>query len=308
MQRRPTTRSTLISILVLLAVLFAILAAPVALAQTTNSDILPATTGKRVGSPSQRFDGYFRNLNITGTFDIPGLTVSGHPVIDSSRNGDFLSLKTNSVTRIDGSGNATLGSVTATSVNGTIMADSQAGGDFCAKISAAVSAAPATGAIINAVGLSGTQSCASTLTISKPVTVILGATVLTLNGNPGINITSKGVTLEGLHHVTAGVTTSGANASRLISGASGPLIQNLTSGNDGTTLTNLELDCNSVGTFGFHTSRTGAAAHIFRGINVHGCTTVGVECLGGLCDLRQSIIHNNAQGIAWGSDGYRGLG
>lgn len=42
-------------------------------AQTTNSDILPASTGLNLGRTTQRWNGYFQNVNISGTCTINGV-------------------------------------------------------------------------------------------------------------------------------------------------------------------------------------------------------------------------------------------
>jgi fibronectin-binding autotransporter adhesin len=48
-----------------------------AMGQTVNTNILPASTGLDLGSSSQRWDGFFRNVNISGTCTGAGCSASG---------------------------------------------------------------------------------------------------------------------------------------------------------------------------------------------------------------------------------------
>lgn len=53
--------------------LILLLLAGIAVAQQTNNDILPATTGLNLGRSNQRWNGFFNNVNITGTCTINNL-------------------------------------------------------------------------------------------------------------------------------------------------------------------------------------------------------------------------------------------
>lgn len=83
------------------------------------------------------------------------------------------------------------------------------GADFGAKVTAAILDLPSTGGTVDARALEGAQSAASTITINKPVRLLLGATVLTLSGSPGINITSAGVCIEGQGETAAELKPGG---------------------------------------------------------------------------------------------------
>jgi hypothetical protein len=97
----------------------ALLSAPL-FAQTYSRDVLPSTTGYKLGSTSQRWDAFIRNLNVTGPFTMTdpaaffgtaaGYKVNGTTVIDKDRKATF------------------------SSVNGVINAAIATGGDIGAKI------------------------------------------------------------------------------------------------------------------------------------------------------------------------------
>lgn len=57
--------------------LFLIFLSVMAAAQTTNNNILPATSGLNLGSPIQRWNGYLQNINISGTCALNGLPCLG---------------------------------------------------------------------------------------------------------------------------------------------------------------------------------------------------------------------------------------
>lgn len=82
------------------------------------------------------------------------------------------------------------------------------GDDAGAKITACIAALPSNGGTCDARGLAGAQSAHVTLSIDKPVTLLLGHVNLTLLGNPGIALASSGIHIEG----------SGSNLSQLTQG------------------------------------------------------------------------------------------
>jgi len=82
------------------------------------------------------------------------------------------------------------------------------GVDAGAKITACIAALPSSGGTCDARGLVGTQFAHSTLSIDKPVTLLLGSMKLTLLGNPGIALASNNVHIQG----------AGSNASQLTQG------------------------------------------------------------------------------------------
>jgi hypothetical protein len=84
-------------------------------------------------------------------------------------------------------------------VNGVIYADQLSGADAGAKINAAIAHLPSTGGIVDARNLTGAQSMAASLTISKNfVTLLLGSMTLSMGANPIIiAVGTSGVQIVG---------------------------------------------------------------------------------------------------------------
>jgi hypothetical protein len=120
------------------------------------------------------------------------------------------------------------------------------GADPCIKYAAAESVAPASSTILVPAG-----TCTGTLNMTKAgIQMQLNNSGLVLDGCPGINITAPGVAIVGQPGVPPYQSTA---ATRLVSGSACPLIQNPVTalhGADGTTLKNVYLAGNSIGTFG----------------------------------------------------------
>jgi hypothetical protein len=74
------------------------------------------------------------------------------------------------------------GPLVGTSLNGTPLADQFAGGDMCAKISAAIASLGSTGGIVDATHFTGTQACASdpSVGVSAAVVVEIGNVTMQL--------------------------------------------------------------------------------------------------------------------------------
>lgn len=76
-------------------------------AQTYSRDVLPSTTGYKLGSTSQRWDAFIRNLNVAGPVTLTdpaaffgtasGYKVNGTTVIDKNRNATFIGVSATSV-------------------------------------------------------------------------------------------------------------------------------------------------------------------------------------------------------------------
>ncbi len=92
----------------------------------------------------------------------------------------------------------TIGLPTISALNNTCYTDQQTGTDLGLRIAACQAVLSTAGGIINATGETGAQSAAATITLSKPVTLMLGNYNLTLNGNPGINMNAVGASIIGL--------------------------------------------------------------------------------------------------------------
>ncbi|KKM87470.1 hypothetical protein LCGC14_1268630, partial [marine sediment metagenome] len=76
-------------------------------------------------------------------------------------------------------------------VNEIVYAHMQAGADAGAKIANCIARLPTGGGTCDAKGLEGAQTAAATLTISKPVQLLLGAATFTWAVQPGINFAAS---------------------------------------------------------------------------------------------------------------------
>ena len=88
----------------------------------------------------------------------------------------------------------------AEQINNVRMVDAFSGADWGAKVAACVADLPATGGTCDARGLEGAQTLTSTLTLSKPVKLIIGKTTVDMAGGATemILITTAGVEIAGL--------------------------------------------------------------------------------------------------------------
>jgi hypothetical protein len=92
-----------------------------------------------------------------------------------------------------------------------IFADRFAGADGGAKINAAIAAADVDGAVIDATNLQG-MTAAATITVSKPVKLLMPCGTVTLAGSPGINITAVGAKVQGCGMYNTYLVTSSGTA------------------------------------------------------------------------------------------------
>ncbi len=198
-------------------------------------------------------------------------------------------------------GNVTPNSGTFTTLNNIPNAAAFPGGDACAKINAAIATLSA-GGTVDARGFAGTtQTCNTTLTLPANVNLNLAGVHLTLNACPGINVTGPGSWLEGGSEATVGYST-GYGSTVIKSGSACPIVQGILTGTDGLTISNLEMDGNSVGTFGVFLPISGD--NTFTNLNVHNFTANNVYATGGLNKLHDGFYQRaGCDGIVWGSDG-----
>ena len=198
-------------------------------------------------------------------------------------------------------GNVTPNSATFTTLNNVPNAAAFPGADPCSKINAAI-AAVSSGGTVDARGFAGTpQTCTTTLTLPQNVDVMLAGVHLTLNACPGINVTGPGSWLEGGSQATVGYAT-GYASTVIKSGSACPMVQGILSGTDGLTISNLEMDCNSIGTFAVFLPISGDNS--FENLNVHGCTVNGIFAPGGLNKMHDGFYQRaGCDGIVWGTDG-----
>ena len=68
---------------------------------TYSSNLLPNSTGLDLGAPSQRWDGFFKDINVTGTItpvpNLVSIASSSNPVFDGSTGTTFLMTMTSNV-------------------------------------------------------------------------------------------------------------------------------------------------------------------------------------------------------------------
>ena len=88
----------------------------------------------------------------------------------------------------------------AEQINNVRMVDAFSGANWGAKVAACVADLPATGGTCDARGLEGAQTLTSTLTLSKPVKLIIGKTTVDMTGGATemILITTAGVEIAGI--------------------------------------------------------------------------------------------------------------
>lgn len=147
-----------------------------------------------------------------------------------------------------------------------VFADQQSGSDPCAQITNAFSSLPTTGGIVDATAFQGSQTaCASTLTLSKPGQLLLGAATFTLDGNPGISVTSTTAPwIIGMGGGAYTGTTSRQGATRLIYGGAsgGDVIRwgNQADHIEGGGIRDLDID---MGALAFHAIHVTDADHFF---------------------------------------------
>ena len=115
-------------------------------------------------------------------------------------------------------GNITVTGLTSTglmltkNLEQTRFADQFAGADMGAKINAAIADLPSSGGIVDATAFQGAQSAAATITLNKPMVLLLGAVTLTMAGSPGIAISATGASVMGLGQDTTILITSSGTA------------------------------------------------------------------------------------------------
>lgn len=137
-----------------------------------------------------------------------------------------------------------------------------AGSDAGLKIQAAHDSLPAAGGVIDARGLTGAQTAAATINLSKRCLLLAGAATLTCSGSPGIDIKINGVTIRGISQAHSSIAGD-VNSNHLIRGLG-------TNGNG-----NRELLIEQVTLTDSVGSRTaGDALNITKGTGINGIATM----------------------------------
>ena len=190
-------------------------------------------------------------------------------------------------------------------VNGIPNAARFSGADACAKINGAIASLDATvGGTVEARGFVTSDlatACTTTLTIDRPVRLLLPEGVLLLGGNPGIliNTYSSGVKIEG-RGWEANYNPSAGKGTILRSTGAYPMIVD-TAGSQGTQLLEVELDGHNTGTFGFLGVFAGGMT--FRHVHVHNFQYTGLMALGGINSYYDVWSNNNGgEGMVIASD------
>jgi hypothetical protein len=100
-----------------------------------------------------------------------------------------------------------------------------AGADAGAQINAAVAALPATGGTVDARGLYGTQVFSTTVTVDRPVNLLLNVdTSFTGTASPFFNVTSSGaLTIEGCGKGLTNITITNLNATFIQAATQNPI-------------------------------------------------------------------------------------
>lgn len=181
------------------------------------------------------------------------------------------------------------------------------GDDAGARITACIAALPSNGGTCDARGLVGTQTAHATLSIDKPVTLLLGHVNLTLLGNPGIALASSGIHIEG----------SGSTLSQLTQGfVDSDIISNVVGGYcpSGTTpathIANLQVDhLKFQGIPGAVSACPNNGVDILdgSGISVHDNLFTGLREEGARASNSTNVVFERNQAIGI-SDGFRFTG
>lgn len=123
-----------------------------------------------------------------------------------------------------------------------VYADLQFGGDWCARINAAINLLPSTGGVVDARGLTGAQSCAGGLTLPSNVIVFAGAATVTQSAGITMSDNSALICLSSGSGIGYVGSTGGPSIFKQANGANLP-IQILDNGGK-TNISNCVLDGN----------------------------------------------------------------
>ena len=119
---------------------------------------------------------------------------------------------------------ADMGNVSIGTLNNRCYADTQAGADLGFKVAACLTALTSTGGIIDATGLEGAQAISSTITVNKPVVILLGYTTITCSASPCFDFVTAG---KGSRLIGVGKGSTTAGGSRIVAsdGTVTPLVR-----------------------------------------------------------------------------------
>ena len=179
--------------------------------------------------------------------------------------------------------------------------------DPCAQINAAIGALPPQGGTVDARGFPPSQTCNTTITANKPITLLFGAGLWVFNGNPGINVSAPNVVIQcptaSILETSTTTLTSGA-AAPLIANFADPLVNN---GNyhtaDGTQIVNCALDGANVGTFGIFAPAVYSMK--VSGVHLSHFTGANILMLAAQNDMYNTVSDGSGgDGVVWGPDSH----
>jgi hypothetical protein len=158
--------------------------------------ILNPTTTQNIVQPSGT------KLQVSGDFEVSGDFTFAAGSLDGSTIG---SATLNNPTF---TGTA-IGPLSINKINGVFYADQFAGADAGAKIQAAIDALPSGGGIVDATNFTGDQAATTTITIAKPVTLLIGLwRLISSASTAAVAVTGDGVRILGTRN-NNGTGTSG---------------------------------------------------------------------------------------------------
>jgi Chaperone of endosialidase len=164
--------------------------------------------------------------------------------------------------------------ITATVINSVVFADQFSGTDAGAKISAAITAAVAAGTrIVDARGLSGTQSSSNVISIPANITLLLGHVSLIV---PQIQIAggADGGAILGLGQTDQPFSSGATAVTKIIGSAPNPVINfiggGVSNGIQGWQIRNLMVDGADVATYGIYLDTVQNS--IFENISIRNTT------------------------------------
>ena len=109
-------------------------------------------------------------------------------------------------------------------LNNRVFVDVMVGADAGAKLVACIAAIPASGGICDARGLEGAQVISTTVTVNKPVVILLGYTTITCSASPCFDFPRLG-RLSSLIGVGKGSSTDGGSRIVAADGTITPMIR-----------------------------------------------------------------------------------
>lgn len=127
--------------------------------------------------------------------------------------------------------------VTSPPGRGVFFADATSGADLDSVLNTLIAAMPAGGGTIDARGFTGTQACNATITLSKPVKLLLGNCTITSTATPIFDVTTSGAAvIEGNSRAQTIIQTTSASQTAIRVNTTAPCrVSKLTINHSGST-------------------------------------------------------------------------